>query len=327
MTDWTKTTGVNGKMMIRDTGSSVEFWFKAGYSSDWVNGLKFSWTANGSTTNKSINYPTGAAWYHVGSVTIHTTQTVTFKLVSDTSISGIGGPTTFSHSIKRATVPAKPSTPKLTNISSTTVYVTFTDGSNGGASINSRQIGYGTSSSSPQHTVSSDKTTTVTGLVPGTTYYFWARTHNSVGYSSWSGRASAVTLKVPDAPSKPVLSNVKATTIDVAFTANGNGGATIVAYQIGYGVDSSGPTSTVASDGSTTISGLNPGTVYYFWARAQNSVGWGPWSTAVSTRMIAGAYILVGTAWKLAVPYVKADGEWKLAEPWVRNVGVWKQTT
>lgn len=328
MTDWTKTTGVNGKLMIRDTGTTVEFWFKAGYSSDWVNGLKFSWTANGSTTNKSIDYPTGADWYHVGSVTITTSQTVTFRLVSDTSISGIGGPTSFSHAISRATVPAKPSTPAISSVTSTSVYATFSDGSNGGASINSRQIGYGTSSSSPQHTVSSDRSTTITGLTPGTTYYFWARTHNSVGYSAWSGRASAKTLKVPDAPSKPVLSNIRATTVDVKFTANANGGATIVGYQIGYSVNSSGSgIVTVPSDGSTTVTGLKPGTVYYFWARAQNSIGWSPWSTAVSARTIAGAYIKVGTEWKIAVPYVNVGGVWKQAEPWVRSVGVWKQTT
>lgn len=234
MTDYTKTSGENGTMLIRDTGTTVEFQFKAGDPSDWVNGLEFSWTANGSTTHKTINYPTGADWYRLGSVTVTTSQTVTFKLESDTSIAGIGGPTTFSHTITRATVPAP--------------------------------------------------------------------------------------------PSRPTLSKVTATSVTVSFTANSNGGATITGYQIGYGTNSSSPTSFVSGVSPTTINGLTSGTTYYFWVRAKNSVGYSAWSSVNSVRTIAGAYIKSGGVWKLAVPYVNVGGTWKLAEPWIRDMGVWKRT-
>lgn len=327
MTDWTKTTGVNGTMMIRDTGSDVEFWFKAGYSSDWANDLQFSYTANGSTTNKSINYPTGADWYKVGERTVTTDQTVTFKLVSDTSISGIGGPTTFSHAIERATVPSAPSRPVISSIKSTSFIATFSDGSNGGDSINSRQLAYSdTSDRSDGNTISSDGSTTISGLTPGTKYWIWARTHNSEGYSAWSSAATATTLKVPDAPSTPLLSSVTATSVDVAFMVNGTGGSPIIGYQIGYGTSSTTPTTTVSAASPQVVSGLTPGTVYYFRARAQSSVGWSPWSGAASARTVAGAYIQVGSTIKLAVPYVRDGGVWKVAEPWVRNLGVWKRT-
>ena len=328
MTDYTKTTGVNGKMMIRDTGSDVEFWFKAGYSNDWWNGMPFNWTANGSTTYKTINYPTGADWYKVGEVRITDSQTVTFRLLEKSSATGIGGPTTFSQAIKRDTIPAKPTTPVISNITSTSVYATFSDGSNGGDAIDARQIGYGTSSTSVQHTVASDRSTTISGLTPGTTYYFWARTHNSEGWSAWSGRATAKTLEVPDPPTAPLLAAVRMTSVDVAFTANGNGGSPITGYEVGYSTSASGsPTTAISATSPKTVTGLTPGTLYYFRTRAKSSVGWSAWSAATSIRTLAGAYVKVGAEWKLAVPYVKVDGVWKLAEPWTKSVGVWKRTT
>lgn len=314
--------------MIRDTGSDVEFWFKAGYSSDWWNGMPFNWTANGKTTYKTINYPTGANWYKVGEVRVTKSQTVTFRLLEGSSATGIGGPTTFSQAIARDTVPAKPSTPSISNITATSVYATFSDGSNGGDAIDSRQIGYGTSSTSPQKYVSSDRSTTITGLTQGTTYYFWARTHNSLGWSSWSGRATAKTLKPPDPPTVPLLAAVRMNSVDVAFTANGTGGSTITGYEIGYSTSSTGsPTTTVSAKSPQTVTGLTPGTLYYFRTRAKNSVGWSAWSGPSSIRTIAGAYVKVGSVWKLAVPYVNVGGIWKIAEPWGKSVGVWKRTT
>lgn len=328
MTDWDKDTGAGGTMRIRDLGSTVEFWFKAGYSNDWYNGLEFSYTVDGGTTKKSINYPTGADWYKVGSDTATYNQTVTFKLLTGTSISGIGGPATFSHSVTRDTVPAAPSTPSISGVKATSVVVSFKDGSNGGDAIDARQIRYDNNSDASSATiVSSDGSTTISGLATGTTYYFWARTHNSVGWSSWSGRASAKTQSVPTAPQAPLLSSVTATTVDVAFYPNSDGGSAITAWQIGYGTSSSAPTSTVSAKSPQVLTGLTPGTTYYIFVRAQNSVGWSAWSKPTMMNTVAGAYILVGSTWKLAVPYVNVGGTWKMAEAWGRVAGVWSRTT
>lgn len=327
-TVWSKTTGSTGKMEIRDTGGDVEFWFKAGYSSDWYNGLQFSYTANGSTTNKTIDYPTGADWYKIGERNVTDSQTVTFKLITDTDISGIGGPTTFSHAITRDTAPDAPSKPALSGVTSNSVVVKFTDGDNGGDAIDARQIAYDEDSGVSGATiVSSDGSTTISGLTSGVTYYFWARTHNSKGYSPWSASSSIKTLKVPDAPSTPLLSSITATSVDTSFTANGNGGSAITGFQLGYGTSSTTPTTIVNASSPQVISGLTPGTNYYVFARAKSAVGYSAWSAPASFRTVAGAYIRVGTAMKLAVPYVRVGGVWKRAEPWVRDsTGVWKRT-
>lgn len=328
MTSWTKTTGSTGLMKIDDTGSWVDFWFKAGYSSDWYNGLEFSYTVDGDTTHKTINYPTGADWYKIGTAKATYNQTVTFKLVTDTGIGGIGGPTTFTHSVTRDSEPDAPSVPRISGIKATSVVVSFTDGSSNGDAIDSRQIRYDNNSdASSSSTVSSDGSTTISGLSPNTTYYFWARTHNSFGWGPWSGRASAKTLSVPAAPSAPLLSSVTATSVDVSWTDNSNGGSPITAHQIGWGTSSTAPTSTVSASSPQVVSGLTPGTVYYIFVRAQSSFGWSAWSKPTSMRTVAGVYILVGSTWKLAVPYVKVGETWKLAEAWGRSAGTWKRTT
>jgi hypothetical protein len=226
-----------------------------------------------------------------------------------------------------STVPSAPPAPGIFFIGPTSVRVIFSDGGNdGGSRIDYRQIGYGANQSIPTDIVSSDGETSITGLVPGRVYHFWARTHNANGYSVWSGRSTATTLRIPDAPTRPLLASVTATTVDVSFISNGNGGATIVGYQIGYGTDSSVPTTIVSASSPQVISHLSPGITYYFWARARNSVGWSHWSTSNNVRTVAGVYVKVGTSWKLAVPYVKVAGAWMLAEAWTRSAGKWNRT-
>lgn len=310
--------------MIRDTGTTVEFWLKAG-SATFNYDLPWSYVVNGVTSpTKQFRFEKGGSYQKLGSWTVSTSQTVTFK-IGDTGTSGLGGPTTFSQPITRAKAPNPPSAVSLTNVGSTTLTATFSDGSNNGATIDAREIGWSTNATSVIWTVASDRSTNFTGLKTGILYYFWARTHNSKGWSAWGPRSQVTMLRAPSAPSAPGLSGVTPTSVIVSWTPPNNGGSAITGYQVGYGTNSTGPTTTVDATSPKSITGLTPGTKYYFWVRAKNSIGWGPWSNSSSNQTIAGARIKVGTVWKVAVPYVKVNGVWKVARPWVRVAGVWKE--
>lgn len=330
MTDYKKSTGSSGTMMIRDNGSTVSFMINSNNDSTFNNQLPWGYTVNGSTNNsRETRYSAGAGWVTLGSWTVTTDQTVTFRLF-DTDTSGFGGPTTHSVAINRASAPDQPSKPVISEITSTTMRVRSTPGGNNGASIDGYQVARNTVNTTSGSGVGNwpDLDNVFAGLVPDTTYYFWARTHNAKGYSPWSVVAYATTIRVPDTPDPVIVSNPTQTTVIASFTEKGTGGSPIISRQLIYNtwndVDSA---TTVPYTGVMTVVGLLPATTYYFWGRTRNSVGWSPYSPVVTRRTIAGAWINVNNVWKEAIPYVKVAGVWRVARPWVRKAGVWKETT
>lgn len=328
MTDYTRSTGSSATMMIRDVGSgvagNVEFWLNSNNSTTWSDHLPWGWTINGSTGSSTFNYQPGAGWKRLGVWYVSSAQTVTFRIGS-TGTSGFGGPTSFSVGIPRATVPPAPTPVFFSNVASTSLTAQFNHQGNGGAPFTDFHLAYGTDPNTDPY-ISSTGTSFITGLTPGTTYYFWARSVNTVGAGPWSIRTQVTTLNVPDAPSTPVLSNIQPTSVDVSWTPNGTGGSPITGFQVGYSTTSATQDTIVAAVSPKTISGLIPGTQYFFWVRAQNAVGFGPWSAFASTQTIAGARVLDGGQWKIAVPYVRQGGVWKKAIPWVKHAGEWKET-
>lgn len=231
MTDYTKSTGSSGTMMIRDTGGNVEFWINSGNSQTYDASLPWSYVINGVTSSsRTYNYVANSGWQRLASFPTTYSQLATFKLGA-TGTQGFGGPTTFSANINRSTVPA--------------------------------------------------------------------------------------------APNKPILTGVTVNSVDVSWTPNGNGGSTITEYQIGYGTASSGPTTYVIANSPDTIGNLATGTVYYFWVRAKNAIGWSAWSPVNSVRTFLGSYVNVAGTWKLAIPYVNVGGVWKQAQGGVIRI-IWR---
>lgn len=330
MVDYTRSTGSSGTMMIRDLGAgagsgNIEFWLNSNNSTTWSDHLPWGWTFNGTSGSSTFNYQPGAGWKRLGVGFITYSQNVTFR-IGATGTSGFGGPTSFTVWISRATVPPAPTPVWFENVGSTFLTAKFQNQGDGGAPFTDFHLAYGTDPNTDPY-ISSTGTSNITGLTPGTTYYFWARSVNSVGPGPWSVRTQVTTLNVPDAPSMPDLTNIQPTSVTVSWTPNGTGGSPFTGFQVGYSTSLTLPPSTIVSATSPkVISGLNPGTTYYFWVRAQNAIGFSAWSAPASNRTIAGARIQDGGIWKIAVPYVRQGGVWKLAVPWVKNAGEWKET-
>jgi hypothetical protein len=328
VTDFTQYIGGSTTLMIRDLGGWVEFWVQTGYST-WNNDQQYSYGANGSGSGiKEFQMVRGGNWQFVESIWCGYDQDISFTLYG----SGLGFPTgTIYAHIQRSTPPQPPSLRSATPISSSAIRVIFWDGPDGGSPITGRQIGWGSSSNGPSNTAWSDGDDPISGFSSGQRVYFWARTQNAQGWSGWSNRAEAVTWQVPAAPLQPTFYNVSQKSVGVSFPyLTRQSDPPTLEKQFRYGKDPTG----VVIDGTITVDetteyiyNLDPGQTYYFWGRARNSVGWGPWSSAYPLTLIAGSRILVAGQWKRAVPYVRVGGVWKVAEPWVRNTGVWKKTS
>jgi len=332
MVDYQMNTGTTGRMMIRDTGSLVQFWINSFNSTTFHHALPWGYTVGGVTNNsRTYNYIANSGWQKLIEFTLTVDQNVTFRLF-DTGTAGFGGPTTFTHAIERSSAPSAPPAPALSNITTTSFFATVTDGANGGDPIDFRQIGRNTvnnnASGVTTTNINSGSSITVGALTPGTLYYVWARTHNSKGYSPWSALKTVTTLTMPGAPDPVIVSDVTQTSAVASFTDGSTGGSPILERQLVLNtVNNTTGAFTFTYTGVTTIINMQPATDYYWWGRVRTAAGWSPYSPVTLQRTIAGAWVNVGGIWKEAVPYVRDGGVWKLARPWSRAAGIWKETT
>lgn len=337
MTDYTFPSG-DGQLMMRDLGTTVEFWVRAGYTNFWWDNLSFSTTVDGVLQNHSINYTSGAPWMRVASRNVANTQTVTFRLNTATGTNSLAGPTTAQKYFDRGARPEPPTPVRLSNIGATSMNFAFNDTDNNGLAADNHELWYNTvNTTTGARVVGTTGTGAVYALSSGVRWYFWARTHNAKGWSNFSPVSSAVTLRTPLAPSAPTVSNITQNSAYTKFSGNGDGGSPITRWELGYSTQNDVGTATVVTagwDGSNTLKNLAAGQTYYFWARGVNAIGNGPWSVVSTATLLAGAWLKVpvaGTnppqyAWVRAVPYVKVNGAWVAAETWGRSAGSWKKS-
>lgn len=193
MTDYTKAIGTQATMMIRDSGTNIEFWINSGNSTTFDHDLPWAYVVNGTTSPwETYNYEANSGWERLGAWTVTSNQTVTFKL-NDTGTAGFGSGATFSHQVVRSTAPAAPAKPTLSRVTVDTITVSWTAPNNGGSTITGYILGYGTNASAATTHVAATSPFTVKNLAMNTTYYFWVLARNAIGEGAWSKPASAKT--------------------------------------------------------------------------------------------------------------------------------------
>jgi len=136
-------------------------------------------------------------------------------------------------------------------------------------------------------------------LLPNTQYNFTVKAINAFGSSAVSSPVATATTTnvVPGAPTigtaTPGISSVT-----VTWSPPTNTGSPITGYKVFYGTSANLSTdfvSALSTDTSVTVTGLNPGTLYFFNVVAVNAAGPGSASSEVSTTttdVLPGAPIL-----------------------------------
>ena len=183
-------------------------------------------------------------------------------------------------------LPAISATTGAYSITSSTAYSGGVINSDGGSSITSRGIVWGTSAGSSTYSVTSGTgvgtfTSAMTGLTSGVTYYVRAYATNSLGTKYGSEISFNTSQAVATLAATTTVSSIGSASAVSGGNITYNGGAAVTVSGIVWSTTStptialSTKTTNGAASGTYTsnITGLTPGTLYYVRSYATNSVG------------------------------------------------------
>lgn len=174
--------------------------------------------------------------------------------------------------------PSAPTTPTFTDVSPTQIRAWWTRGANG-TSIDGYDLQYSTSSSftSPTTLALTNLTNrTVTGLTPGTTYYFRVRAKVGTQVSAWSSTGTQATpAAAPPGINVVAAANGRSATATMTPPSN----STVVdSYNVQYRIGTGAATTRTTTTNSVTVTGLTAGTTYEWRAQAVIGTYLSPWS-------------------------------------------------
>ena len=177
-----------------------------------------------------------------------------------------------------ASAPSAPRSPTATAANASVVVRWSAPATNGGRAIDRYAVQryYGGGWHTVRTTTASARAWTSTGLTNGTQYGFRVRAHNRVGWGAASATVRATPRTTPAAPRFVSFTRADSAANVTWQAPTSSGGAPVTSYYVERSQDGA----TFGSGVSTTqlqvgLTGLTPGTRYWFRVRAHNAAGYG----------------------------------------------------
>jgi hypothetical protein len=274
-TSITQTTASSGGNITDDGGAAVT-----------ARGVCWATTANPTTANNVTTSGSGSGVF-TSTLTGLTANTSYYYRAYATNSAGTvyGNQSSFTTSV--AVAPTLTTT-SATNLTSTSATTGGNITSDGGASITASGVCWSTSAGptialttkTTDGTGSGAFISSVTGLIPGTSYYLRAYATNSAG-TSYGNQISFTTNASVPALTTAAITSITQNTATSGGSVYNDGGASITARGVCWDI-LSGPTvalTTKTNNGTgsgsfvSSVTGLTAGTLYYIRAYATNSAG------------------------------------------------------